>query len=296
MQIFSGRTPHTLKPDWLRWSDHARTNAFDNEVILVECPSCDLKTEIPCALDYNLLVVVDEGSLRLRVDMQELEAAAHGCVYLLHGQVFSFLHYTDNYRARYILMSADFVLRLNVENGFWIHQQMCNTPYLPLHEAAYEAMTNCYNMLDSIIAQTDNPHRAAMLHHLIKCYYYGFGYYLHQMADAPNPSRNMELTNSFMTLLCAHVRQQHNVAFYADALHLSPKYLSACVKSAIGYSAMQCIKQTLLRHAQALLVQTDMTIAQITQELHFFDQSAFGKYFRNHLGVSPKEWRSKYKV
>ncbi|MGN0186890.1 MAG: helix-turn-helix domain-containing protein [Paludibacteraceae bacterium] len=296
MQIFSRKTSQALNPGWIRWLANAQINNFDNEVILIECPSCDLKTNIPCTLDYNLIIVIDEGRLRLRIDMQEYEVGSHDCLFVFPEQVFEFQSYTPNYRTHCILMSTDFVSRLNVENGFWIHQQVCNNPHLFLNAPAYNALITCYKMLKGIIAQTDNPHRAAMLHHLIKCYYYGLGYYLHQLEEAPKPSRNVELTNRFMKLLQIHVREQHNVAFYADLLHLSPKYLSACVKSVIGYSAMQCIEQTLLRHAQALLIQTDMTIAQITQELHFFDQSAFGKYFRNHLGISPKQWRAKYKL
>jgi len=45
--------------------------------------------------------------------------------------------------------------------------------------------------------------------------------------------------------------------------------------------------------AKALLKSTNMTIQQISDELHFPSQSFFGKYFKRLAGVSPREYRKK---
>ena len=34
-----------------------------------------------------------------------------------------------------------------------------------------------------------------------------------------------------------------------------------------------------------------MSIQEISDELHFANQSFFGKYFKHHTGMSPKEYR-----
>jgi len=45
--------------------------------------------------------------------------------------------------------------------------------------------------------------------------------------------------------------------------------------------------------AKALLKSTNMTVQQIADELNFFDQSIFGKYFKRIVGVSPREYKVK---
>ena len=41
------------------------------------------------------------------------------------------------------------------------------------------------------------------------------------------------------------------------------------------------------------LANTTKTIKQITEELHFPNQSFLGKYFKEHVGMSPSEYRRK---
>lgn len=43
--------------------------------------------------------------------------------------------------------------------------------------------------------------------------------------------------------------------------------------------------------AKTLLKSTNLTILQISEELHFANQSFFGKYFKQHTGLSPMRYR-----
>lgn len=47
----------------------------------------------------------------------------------------------------------------------------------------------------------------------------------------------------------------------------------------------------MIMEAKQLLLNTDLTVQQISLELNFSSQSFFGKYFRNATGVSPKKYR-----
>jgi transcriptional regulator GlxA family with amidase domain len=48
-----------------------------------------------------------------------------------------------------------------------------------------------------------------------------------------------------------------------------------------------------IAEAKALLMNTSMSVQQISLELHFPNQSFFGKYFKSHMGISPGEFRSR---
>ena len=42
---------------------------------------------------------------------------------------------------------------------------------------------------------------------------------------------------------------------------------------------------------RVLLKNTSKSIKEIAQEMHFPNQSFLGKYFKEHVGVSPSEYR-----
>ena len=47
----------------------------------------------------------------------------------------------------------------------------------------------------------------------------------------------------------------------------------------------------MILEAKAMLKSSEQSIQEIADELHFANQSFFGKYFKHHTGFSPKEYR-----
>ena len=48
-----------------------------------------------------------------------------------------------------------------------------------------------------------------------------------------------------------------------------------------------------ITEAKYLLDNTDLSIKEIATKLNFPTQSFFGKYFKQYVGISPKEYRNK---
>ena len=53
------------------------------------------------------------------------------------------------------------------------------------------------------------------------------------------------------------------------------------------------IIQNVITEAKYLLDNTDLSIKEIATKLNFPTQSFFGKYFKQYVGISPKEYRNK---
>lgn len=105
--------------------------------------------------------------------------------------------------------------------------------------------------------------------------------------------RTSDLLHRFMTLLEGGRSKHHRgVAYYADILNVTPKYLSDTVKRATGRSVMYLID----RHTVPLIVEylenSKFSLTQISEEFRFSSLAYFSRYVRKHLGVSPKEFRS----
>ena len=85
--------------------------------------------------------------------------------------------------------------------------------------------------------------------------------------------------------------EQRNMAFYADKLFLTPKYLSKLVKEASGRSGPQWIDAYVILEAKNLLRYSDDSIKEIVYKLNFQSASVFNKFFKLHTGMSPSEYR-----
>lgn len=106
------------------------------------------------------------------------------------------------------------------------------------------------------------------------------------------PSRRDEYCFRFIDLLTKFPKISRRVDFYADKLCLTPKYLTTLVREATGKSAKDWIDDFIISNAQFLLRRSDMSIQQIASELNFPNQSFFGKFFKEHTGYAPSEYRS----
>ena len=105
------------------------------------------------------------------------------------------------------------------------------------------------------------------------------------------PQRVEEIIIGFIRLLPSHFAEHHDIAFYADRLHITPVYLSRVVRQVTGRTVVDYINQMLLMEASFLLRMSPMSITQIADHLHFADTPSFSKFFSRLKGMSPKEYR-----
>lgn len=104
-------------------------------------------------------------------------------------------------------------------------------------------------------------------------------------------SHNRQLFGEFMALVKKHHTLHRGVKFYADELCLTPNYLSGVVKEYTGKTATEWVNEFVILEAKIMLKDTGYSIQEISDRLHFPDQSTFGKYFKKLTGMSPKLYR-----
>ena len=101
----------------------------------------------------------------------------------------------------------------------------------------------------------------------------------------------IETFDMLVKLIEENFMRERTVAFYADQLCLTPKYLSVIVKSVCGKTVQQLIFKAIIRRSIYLMKNTNMTIQQIASDLSFPNASSFGTFFKKHTGLSPKNYR-----
>ncbi len=103
--------------------------------------------------------------------------------------------------------------------------------------------------------------------------------------------RATELFIAFMRLLPKHFIEHHEIEFYASRLFVTTTHLSRVVRQISGRTVSDYINQMLVMEAVWLLRSTNLSIAVISERLHFADQSSFSRFFVRMKGVRPKEFR-----
>ena len=84
------------------------------------------------------------------------------------------------------------------------------------------------------------------------------------------------------------------VADAAAAAYLSPDYASRLVKKETSFTIKWALNQIRMRHAQELLVQTRMPVAEISRAVGYRDTRGFYKMFTKHFGITCTEMRSRF--
>lgn len=88
-----------------------------------------------------------------------------------------------------------------------------------------------------------------------------------------------------------HYTEEIRLEQIAASASLSPRSCLRCFKNIIGASPMQYIIDLRIRKARQLLIQTDLSILEISASCGFQDQSYFIKTFRQKTGTTPLKFR-----
>ena len=103
--------------------------------------------------------------------------------------------------------------------------------------------------------------------------------------------RKEELLSKFIQLIIKHYKENRTLDFYAEKLFISTKYMSDIIKKTSGLTAHDWIDRYTILEAKILLRSTNKTIQEISNELNFPNHSFFSKYFKHHMGMTPKAYR-----
>ena len=101
------------------------------------------------------------------------------------------------------------------------------------------------------------------------------------------------LTDFFNSEAALHKRIPQ-VAEVADALNVTPNYLSSLLKVLTGQSTQQHIHNKLIEKAKERLSTTDLSVSEIAYELGFEYPASFHKLFKKKVNLSPLAFRSTF--
>lgn len=196
---------------------------------------------------------------------------------------------------RCICLSPEYVHQLTIiDNNSWdVMKFLENTPILSLKSEEVQLFCQYYDLIRSKLTGTPCRHQKEVIDALLQAFMYEFHDSLERFIklNPPTYSSGERLFKNFVNLLTSSYPKQRRVDFYAEQLHVTPKYLSSVCKQLCGQTPSTLIDQYVMRDVQYLLKKTDKSIKEISNELDFPNLSFFGKFVKKQTGLSPKFYR-----
>jgi AraC-like DNA-binding protein len=299
-------------------NDDVQIGYSDNDIVVVD--SIQQFTEVSTAhVAMNAFVICTNG---------KVQAQMNGMQMVLHKNQVAVI--PQNVTVTDVMVSPDFDLRgmfltnrilqsflhdkMNIWNDMmYIHRQHIVT----MDEDEILFYTHFYDMLTLAIVKgkdKDNPLHTDIIQSLLRSAILALCGAMQQMlqqaAESPHSPRTLARQDSnatrskrdlstgkghfqrFLDLLHSNEVKRHTVEAYASELCISPKYLTAVCKKNSGKTANEWITEQVLEDIRYYLRHTDLSIKQICNRLAFPNPSFFGKYVKDHFGMTPMEFRN----
>lgn len=88
-----------------------------------------------------------------------------------------------------------------------------------------------------------------------------------------------------------HLQDPLGMSDVASHIHLNPSYFSALFKEQTGFTFSEYVTRSRLQKAKELLLQTRLTIADISEQVGYQTSKYFIKLFKEYEGTSPNQYR-----
>ncbi|MEE4450995.1 helix-turn-helix domain-containing protein [Novosphingobium resinovorum] len=101
---------------------------------------------------------------------------------------------------------------------------------------------------------------------------------------------------AFRRLIELHLRERHELAWYAGRLGMTTKTLTRICRRKLDCTPVELIHARVVLEAQRLLCFTNASIVQVAADLGFSDSSYFSRFYQRLTGHRPREEKSRGKV
>lgn len=249
----------------------------------------------PMVIDYGMIIICRQGKATLRVNFTEWVMTRGAVITLFPNDVVVLTGVSDDFRVAHLRYNASLLREASLQLEQTVYSQLrvdrCRTES-PVVTNIIDAM---FALLNIYFAQPDCICLDQLVLLQLKSFFLGFHDYLYRHPserpqEAGSP-RVRELFNRFMLMLERHYRDSRDVGYYASQLHITPKYLNTIAQKITGHTAKTLIDHYVVLQIKLSLRTTTASAKEIAWRYHFNDLSFFCRYFKQHTGMSPQQFR-----
>ncbi len=220
--------------------------------------------------DFGIMYVL-HGTVRFIMEEESLDVHEGGVVFLPKGCY---------YEAEFIGETEDFLVNFDGEE-----LPTCKAP-LFLREASVTLVSFFEALVED--AAEERTHSLVALGH----------FYLLIDALAVESARDESRESALVQRACRYLQSDEklSIATVARLCAISESGLRRLFKTHTGMTLLAYRRAYRLKEAMRLLENTDLSLSEIAERLHFFDAAHFSRVFHHMFGITPREYAKEKKM
>lgn len=241
---------------------------------------------------YNRLIKLPNGALMfcisgeadITIDLKRYHITPNTKIILLPNSIVSLISASKEFRTHYFAYSDEMFktacFRLDPP---FIHFLKENACYTHTDKAVIRPIIGLMDACHAIYKDSDNRFQKTIAQNLLQIFFlhiYDKVQRLFTQEQIEGSNRKDELFKKFINLVHTHCVTQRDVAFYAEQLCISTRYLSNITKEVGQTTAKELIDDFLILELKVALQSTNLSLKEIAEKYRFPDQSFFGRFFK----------------
>jgi AraC family transcriptional activator of pobA len=263
--------------------EYSKKNIGDFYIHGLSDDTYELKMPLPPHRQSNhSLILVTKGSIIASSGFDNYTIDQDTMIVIPAGQITSLSFMSDDIEGFYLHFSTNYLSHTEFDFSDWLIK-----PVIKFEKTESKHLITLLERMQKLNESETNTS-------IIKLYLSSFLEEMKQSVNFQmriNFSAHERITMEFKRLLNYNITKHSAVKFYAAELNVTPNHLNKSVKITLGRTASTLIEETLILETKILMQKNNMSISEIAFEIGFEDVSYFGRFFKKHTGLTPKDYR-----
>lgn len=245
--------------------------------------------------DYLAHALCLGGSCTFTFNGRAFELREGDLMIVRKGKLMSDVAQSDDFRVRCLYVSSPFVELCTPQTNYGMRGQMALflNPVMHLDEEQMAICERDFRWIEYRLGQTSHRFYRELLVNAVQSAildFFDFHSSIYSMESIS--TQNASLMNRFVAMLEDGAYRRHReVTYYADALCVTPKYLSEVSKRVSGYAANYWINRYTSLDLARMLRDKSLSFVQISSMFNFSSPAYFSRYVQHNLGMNPTKYR-----
>lgn len=251
--------------------------------------------------DEMEFLYIKKGIGTVNINLIAHEVKAGDIVFILPGQLHS-IHQKKPESMDYenIIFQLDFLSTAGVDpctTHFFAplsNGQVSIPAFIRSGDALYPFIASCLNELDRISQDQTLAYPLGVKSILFNIFFLLFSQQ-NIISSVQEQHKSMEHVKTTIKYIELHYAERISVGKMADILHLSSSHFMRFFKNTMGVSFIHYLNDYRLTMAARQLTASSDSILSIASQCGFENLSLFNRLFKKEYGITPREYRNKYK-
>ena len=248
----------------------------------------------PRKMNFILIGLCTRGNIIYQLDTQEQVISPGDISIVSERHVVDSYQHSPDMEGLCMMLSVDFFHEIiqNVRDISSLFLFARSHPVMSLELKEIETFKEYFQVIKQKLGDEDNHFRKDLIRTLLLAMFYDLSNIIYRVQNNDKPlTRAEKIFTNFIRLVAVNYRHERRVGWYALELGITPKYLSEAVKAVSQRTPNEWIDNYVTLELRVLLKNSTKSIKEITEEMNFPNQSFLGKYFKEHVGMSPTQYR-----